>query len=514
MAIIAENKYMSPEFPVREGRLGSISGYCGALQDLVAQSHCGSLKNRERCFSQSSMCLSMCAVGQLLGIRDIAVVYHAPSGCCAGAAGTYILANQIAARIGASNDSVMVGTDLDEHDTVFGAAEGVRKIAYEVYQKFKPKAIFVASSCVTGVIGEDLDSLCEELSEELPVPVESVHCEGFKSRIWASGFDIADHAVMRSIVKPPKEKRPVINFKNFFESHRKEITAIFARFGVTPQFLYMNSTVEELSHISESLATVCVCGTLGTYLGNALEEKYGVPYIRTINFLGVTGFEKWLREIGKAIGKEKEIDAYLAEEREKYLPEITELKKELKGLRAVIGMGPGYTYEVARVLQELGIEVVWAAAWHYDYRYDNGAVPPAMDYLKTESPNDIGFSVADMQNYEILNIINRYRPDIYFSRHPGSTVWAIKQGVAAFYVADEYSIFGYKGMLQFVKSVADVIRNRSFEKNLAARCKLPYTDWWYRQANDAMLSAAQPQKRDPLYKSENENRRAAGKEAV
>ncbi|MDR1231013.1 MAG: nitrogenase, partial [Spirochaetaceae bacterium] len=193
------------------------------------------------------------------------------------------------------------------------------------------------------------------------------------------------------------------------------------------------------------------------------------------------------------------VEAYLAEERATYLPEITELKKELKGLRAVIGMGPGYTYEVARVLQELGMEVVWAAAWHYDYRYDNGAVPPAMDYLKKESPNDIGFSVADMQNYEILNIINQYKPDIYFSRHPGSTVWAIKQGVAAFYVADEYSIFGYKGMLQFVKSVTDVIRNRSFEKNLAARCKLPYTDWWYQQANDAMLAAAQPKKDDPLY---------------
>jgi nitrogenase molybdenum-iron protein alpha chain len=501
MAIIAENKYKTPELPVREVRLGSISGYCGGLRDLVEQSHCGSLRNRDRCFSQSSSCLSMCAIGQLLGIRDIAVIYHAPSGCCAEAAGTYILANQIAARIGAVNDSVMIGTDIDEHDTVFGAVDGVRKIAREVCGRFKPKVIFIASSCVTGVIGEDIDSLCEELSEELPVPVESIHCEGFKSRIWASGFDIADHAVLRSIVKPPRGKRQVINFKNFFESHRNQITGIFARFGVTPQFLYMNSTVEELSHISESLATVCVCGTLGTYLGNALEEKYGVPYIRTINFLGITGFEKWMREIGRVIGKEKEIEEYLAEEREKYMPEIAELKKGLQGLRAVIGMGPGYTYEVARVLQEFGMEVVWAAAWHYDYKYDNGDIPPAMDHLKKKSPDDIGFSVADMQNYEILNIINRYRPDIYFSRHPGSTVWAIKQGVAAFYVADEYSIFGYRGTLQFAKSVTDVIRNRSFEKNLAARCRLPYTDWWYKQTNDSMLIASVPQKQDPARDS-------------
>jgi nitrogenase molybdenum-iron protein alpha chain len=292
---------------------------------------------------------------------------------------------------------------------------------------------------------------------------------------------------MRAIVKPPKEKRPVINFKNFFESERKQITGIFAELGVKTQFLYSNSTVEELEHISESLATVCICGTLGTYLGNALEEKYGVPYIRTLNPSGIAGFEAWLGEIGRVIGKEKEAQAFLQREREIYLPQIEEVKKDLAGLRAVIGMGPGYTYEVARVLQELGMVVVWAAAWHYDYRYDNNDVPPSLDYLSTHSENNIKLSVADMQNYEILNILRNEKPDVYFSRHPGSTVWAIKQGFASVYVADEYMIFGYKCTLAFAKSVLDTVRNRSFEKNLAARVKLPYTEWWYEQNNARML---------------------------
>ncbi|MDR1257194.1 MAG: nitrogenase [Spirochaetaceae bacterium] len=471
----------------REARLGSITGYNGCVSDLCERSACGTLRNRERCFSQSSMCLSVCAIGQLLGIRDIAVVYHAPSGCCATAAGTNVLARQIAARTGADNNSVLVGTDLDENDTVFGALESLKNITLETYRTHKPNAIFIASSCVSGVIGEDIDSLACELREELPVPVESLHCEGFKSRIWASGFDVADHAVLRSIVKPPKEKRQVINFKNFFESERPHITELFGELGVKPQFLYMSSTVEELEHISESLATVCVCGTLGTYLGNGLEEKYGVPYIRTINFSGIAGFETWMREIGRVIGRETEVESVLKRERERYLPRIEELKRELTGLRAVIGMGPGYTYEVSRVLQELGIKTVWAAAWHFDYRYDNGEHPPALRYLKDHAPNDIGLSVADMQNYEIMNIIDKYKPDVYFSRHPGSTVWAIKQGVAAVYFADEYMALGYRGMLNLAQYIADTIKNRSFEKNLAARTKLPYTGWWYEQNNDEML---------------------------
>ena len=477
----------SYDVPTREARLGSVTGYCGDLNDLVTRSRCGDLKNRERCFSQSSSCASGCAIGQLLEIRDIAVIYHAPAGCSNIGAGTEVLAGQIASRINVKYNSVVVGTDMDENDTIFGSLDTLRDIAVHTYEKYHPKAIFISSSCVSGVIGEDVDSIAPELQEELGIPVIAIHCEGFKSRIWASGFDISDHAVLQGIVKPPKEKRNVINFKNFFESHRPQITKLFAEFGVTPQFLYSNSTVEELEHLSESLATVCICGTLGTYLGNGLEEKYGVPYIRTINPMGVTGFETWLREIGRVIGKSKEVEEYIERQRAIFIPQIEEEKKALKGLRAVIGMGPGYTYEIARVLQELDMEVVWALAWHYDYKYDNGAVPPALDHLLETSPNNIKLSVADQQNYEVLNVLNRYKPDVYFSRHPGSTVWAVKQGYSAVYVADEYMAFGYEGTLRLIKAIKDAVTNRSFEKNLAKRSKLPYTKWWYEQEVDTFL---------------------------
>jgi len=378
---------------------------------------------------------------------------------------------------------------MNERDTIFGSTETLRKIILEVNKRYTPKAIFVTSSCATGIIGEDIDSVVDDVREEIDVPVAAVHCEGFKSRIWATGFDISDHAVLSSIVQPPKQKRNTINFKNFYESARPEIIEIFKNFDLEPIFLYCNSTVEELSHISESLATTCICGTLGNYLGNGLEEKYGVPYIRTINPLGIAGFETWLREIGRVTDRSEAVEKYIAEQREIYIPQIEEIKKELKGLRAVLGMGPGYTFEVSRVLNELGIEVVWALAWHYDKKYENGDVPPSMEYLLK---HDVDFeaSVADQQNYEVMNILNKYQPDLYLSRHPGSTVWAIKNGTPAVYVADEYMIFGYKHTLEFAQSILDSIHNRSFEKNLARRVKLPYTDWWYEQNVDKFLEEA------------------------
>ena len=39
----------------RENRLGSITGYCGSLQDLFKKACCGNLHNKERCFSQPTL---------------------------------------------------------------------------------------------------------------------------------------------------------------------------------------------------------------------------------------------------------------------------------------------------------------------------------------------------------------------------------------------------------------------------------------------------------------------------
>ncbi len=473
----------------RENRIGSITGYIGSLSDLAKQSQCGTLKGCSRCFSQSSTCLSSCALGQLSAIRDIAIIHHGPAGCSVASAGTYYLDKVMAKKRGVTNNTVYVGTDMNENDTIFGSAESLREIIIEVNRRYSPKAIFVTSSCATGIIGEDIDSVVDDVRSEIDVPITAVHCEGFKSRIWATGFDISDHAVLSSIVKPPEKKRNTINFKNFYESARPEIIEIFKKLDLEPIFLYCNSTVEELSHISESLATTCICGTLGNYLGNGLEEKYGVPYIRTINPLGVAGFETWLREIGRVTERSEAVEKYIEEQRAIYIPQIEAIKEKLKGLRAVLGMGPGYTFEVSRVLNELGVEVVWALAWHYDKKYENGDVPPSMEYL-LENDVDFEASVADQQNYEVMNILHKYQPDLYLSRHPGSTVWAIKNGTPAVYVADEYMIFGYKHTLEFAQAILDSINNRSFETNLARRVKLPYTDWWYEQNVDKFLEEA------------------------
>jgi nitrogenase molybdenum-iron protein alpha chain len=120
---------------------------------------------------------------------------------------------------GVENHAVYVGTDMNEKDTIFGSSESLRRIILEVNDRYHPEVIFVASSCATGIIGEDIDSIVDDVKQEINVPIVAVHCEGFKSRIWATGFDISDHAVLSSLVQPDKEDK-----QNQLKNFRKRST--------------------------------------------------------------------------------------------------------------------------------------------------------------------------------------------------------------------------------------------------------------------------------------------------
>jgi nitrogenase molybdenum-iron protein alpha chain len=479
------------EVPIRENRLKAITGYVGTIGDLNQKAAGCGAENRDRSFSQASACSSGCCQSQLSNIADAIVVNHAPVGCAADAIASNVNFKSGARVRGLDYTNIhIISSNLEERDTVFGATEKLRDTILQTYERYKPKAIFVTASCVSGIIGEDIQSVLTDLKEELDIPLVPAFCEGFKSKVWASGFDAAFHAVLHGIVEPPRSeaKSNKVNFVNFRSSARKEIINTFAKLGVEPVFLLQYSTVEELRRLSEARATVSICGTLGSYLGNGLEQHYGVPYVKTEQPHGITGYKNWLRSLGKLLDAEEAVEAHIAAEESRIAPELETLRAKLKGKTAVVGMGPSFGHNYTRVLRELGVEVLWAATWHFDQNYDHGEVPESTRRLAAED-EELKVSVGEVQNYEIVNLLGKLKPDIYITRHSGSSVWATKMGVASYMITDEFAAFGFNGILDFGSVLVDKLTNRALARKLAERIKLPYTDWWIAQDTYEFMNA-------------------------
>jgi len=465
------------EVRVREDRLGSFSFGDGTLDELYECGGCSG-KNGGRCFSQNSGCMNGCAQGYLSAIDDAAVITHGVIGCSADFMGSNNARKWGEFAQGRPHiDNMTYSTNMNEKDTVFGASDKLRETVRAVYKDKHPAAIFISTTCVSGIIGEDVPSVAAELADELGIPVVPVGCEGFKTKIWATGFDAAFHALLYGICKPAAKKTNTINVVNFRGSATNELNELFSFLGYKPRLIAGYQSVEELSKMPEAAATVTICGTLGSYIGNGLESRFGVPYVKSMQPHGIAGFEDWLRQLGDVLGKRSEIESYITEKRGVYLPKINAVKNELSGTRAVVGMGPSFAFNFTRTLEEIGIIVDKTFAWHFDKQYDDGEQPASLRFVRKNKPA-LNISVNDLQYQYVIPELLRINPDIFFFRHPTNAGIIQKLGIPAFSIIDEYLGFGYEGLLKFAKQIKDVLINRNFERKLREHTRLPYTEEW------------------------------------
>lgn len=470
-----------PKVVIREVRLGSITGFEGTACRLVRCSRSGKLTDNTRSFSQCMSCSSLNAFCQLSMVTDAAVINHAPVGC----SGDFFTFNFVY-RVGQMERNLppamgrYYNTNIEEKDTIFGATQKLEDTIREIFSRIKPKAIFITTSCASGIIGDDVEAVANNLSQELGIPIVACFCEGFRSKIWTTGFDSAYHSIVRKIVKPPQEKSNKVNIINFWGSHIFD--EVLEKLGYEAQYIVPFSTVAQLEHISEAAATIEICPTLGTYLGAALEQIYGVPEIKSPPAYGLAGTDKWMRELGRVLNREAEIEGIITQERERVLPQIENYRSKLEGKTAYITAGAAHGHALISLLKELGLEVKGAAIFHHDPIYDNEDTTSDVLAHSVDTYGDIeNYNVCNKQAYELVNILNRIKPDIMIARHGGVTLWGAKLGIPTLLVGDEQFSFGYQGILNYAERILETLDNKEFVTNLAKHSTMPYTKWWLEQ---------------------------------
>lgn len=474
-----------PAVELRELRLGTVTGYVGDAKDLNAKSD-GTLQNRERKFMQCGSCSADQVMNMLVNIQDAAVVEHGPAGCAGDIPfrnGNFRLGNR---RLGKPVHNVQyINTNLTENDTIYGGAEKLERGVREAFRRFHPKAIFVTTTCASAIIGDDVSGICDALETELGIPVVATPCEGFRTNIWATGFDSASHSILRKIIRPARKKQPdLINVISF--THRFHYKDVFEKLGLRTNYIVNFSDVGELRQASEAAATVQYCETLGSYLAAGLEQEFGVPEVKAPAPFGLLASDALLREIGRLFHKEKQVEQVIASEREKIAPELAYLRERLSGKRAFIAAGGPLAYNIVALVRDLGMEVVGACVWHHDQHYDTQN--EKLNFLSFDLRHYGNFKVGvcNKQAFEVTNAIQKAQPDIAITRHI-ATVWGAKLGIPSIFAGNEPSEMLYDGLIRFGHTIDDAITNPAFIQNIARHSHLPYTDWWFAQDTYSFL---------------------------
>jgi nitrogenase molybdenum-cofactor synthesis protein NifE len=70
-------------------------------------------------------------------------------------------------------------TDMSINDIVFGGDKKLRDSIDYVMKTYSPKGVFLYTTCVSALIGEDISAIAKDKGVEYDIPVIAVHSPGF-----------------------------------------------------------------------------------------------------------------------------------------------------------------------------------------------------------------------------------------------------------------------------------------------------------------------------------------------
>lgn len=472
---------------IREKRLQTILTYNGDAKGLVEGSEKGQLKIGSFKFTQCGNCQEGCALMQVYSVLDAAVVVHSPIGCFGGIATQYQNFQKVA-QIRGNRKFVhhAICTNIQESDTIYGGAEKLRNSVREAFRRYTPKVIYITTSCASGIIGDDVHSVADEMKAELGIPVFAVECEGFKSRVWSTGFDVSFNAVLNTALKPPKKKQPdLVNIFNF-NNGQATFTPLLKELGLRPNYLVRTRTLDEISEMTEAACSATICETLATFVADKLEQLYGVPQVRAPSPYGLTWTDRWLRAVAALTGKESIVEDVIKKEHERIQNQLDEFREEFKGKKAYVFAGDAFAHNIASVVHDLGLEVIGVTTYHHDKKYDNPELNTAK-YLVENAGNIPNFTVCNKQPYQVIKFLKKLNPDILFVRHGSLTVIGTKLGIPAIMEGDSDQSCGYDGLIEMGYRIRKAFRAKKLYQNIARHSRLPYTDWWLSDETDPFV---------------------------
>ena len=231
----------------------------------------------------------------LYPIADALHLIHGPIGCA-----SYTWDIRGALSSGPQLHRMSFSTDLKERDIVFGGEKKLYQALDTLIDLYHPKAAFVYATCIIGIIGDDIDSVCRRASKEKGIPVLPVHSEGFKGT-KKDGYKAACEALAHLVGTGSTENigQYSLNImgefniageswtiKKYYEKMGLEVAAVFTGDG----------RVDKVSRSHGAKLNVVQCSGSMLHLAKLMEEKYAIPYLR-VSYFGIEDMSKALYDV-------------------------------------------------------------------------------------------------------------------------------------------------------------------------------------------------------------------------
>lgn len=432
--------------PVGTGEVAGSESHGGGGIACEKHSVAGSVSQRACVFCGSRVVL--------YPISDAVHLVHGPIGC---AAYTWDIRGSLSS--GPQLHRLSFSTDLREKDVIYGGAEKLYKALGELIEKYTPKAAFVYSTCIVGLIGDDVEAICKKVAREKGIPVLPVGCEGFKGT-KKDGYKAACEAVFKLIGTAPAEEvkklSPFsVNILGDFNIAGEVwiIKDYFKRIGIeVVSCITGDGRVDEIRRAHGAALNLVQCSGSMTHLAGLMEQNYGIPFHR-VSYFGIEDMSDSLYTAARYFGDNamlRKTQELVRSELAVVLPVLKKYRQALEGKKAAIYVGGGFkAISLVKALRHLGMRTVMVGS-------QTGS---QNDYARLQALCDPGTIIADDSNpLELSKFLKDQGVDLLIGGVKERPM-AYKMGVAFCDHNHERKIplAGFVGMVNFAKEVHDSV---------------------------------------------------------
>ncbi|HRL75685.1 MAG TPA: nitrogenase iron-molybdenum cofactor biosynthesis protein NifE [Candidatus Accumulibacter phosphatis] len=427
----------------------------------------------------------------LLPIADVAHIVHGPIGC-AGASWD----NRGARSSGPALYRIGMTTDLTEQDVIMGRGEKRLFLAIkQAIDDYAPKAVFLYSTCVPALIGDDIEAVARAASARWGVPVLPVDCAGFYGT-KNLGNRIAGEAMFKYVIGT-REPAPVAA-----SAHRPGIRVhdvnLIGEYNIAGEFWHVAPLFDELGlrilctlsgdarfHEVQTMhraqASMVVCAKALLNVARKLESDFGVPFFEG-SFYGITDTSQAFRDFARLLGDDDlaaRTEAMIAREERSVRAALEPWRSRLAGKRVLLYTGGVKSWSVVSALQELGMTVV-ATGTKKSTEEDKARIREIM--------GEATKMITDGSPQALLQAYRDHQADILIAG--GRNLYtALKARIPFLDINQEreFGYAGYGGMLELVRQVALTLESPVWQK---VRAPAP----WHATppAGDALAVAGAP----------------------
>lgn len=295
----------------------------------------------------------------LYPIADAIHLVHGPAGCAA-----YTWDIRGALSSGPELHRLSFSTDLRESEVIHGGETKLYQALTQLIDKYHPETAFVYSTCIVGVIGDDVDAVCKKVSGEKGIPVIPVDSEGFKGT-KKDGYRAACSALMQLIGTGSTEgiTKPSINILGDFNLAGEVwiIKDYYRKMGVeVVAAITGDGRIGEIRRAHGAALNLVQCSGSMNYLAKLMKEKYQTPSIQ-VSYFGIEDMAESLYSVARFFKDEammQRTQDLVRNEVNQIYPQILEYRKALNGKKAAIYVGGAFkAFSLVKALRLLGMEV-------------------------------------------------------------------------------------------------------------------------------------------------------------